>query len=192
MVKKAERIVYLIKRHLSGDITSSEQMELDHWLNASAANRRLLDEQRSDLAIEDYMKAYNEVDTAAGWKRIVRGIRPSKLRVIAPRLYAAAIMALIALTTVIYLQNSFYNRHFTEVTDKDLQFQQDNLERVLRKMAAENNVALDLQVAPEKNIELTGYITQTNDIPAMISVLEYLFENLRIEYDGKKISVKRA
>jgi transmembrane sensor len=92
MLKKAERIVGLIKKRLSGDITSDEQVEMESWMNKYLPNKRLLEEMDSEKPVEEFMAHFVSIDSEAAWKKIAKGMRPDGLGAFNRWLYAAAII----------------------------------------------------------------------------------------------------
>jgi transmembrane sensor len=91
MLKKAERIVGLIKKCLSGDITGEEQVEMESWMNKYLPNQRLFEEMESDKPVEEYMSLFVSIDSEAGWEKIAKGIRLDGIRAINRWWYDAAI-----------------------------------------------------------------------------------------------------
>lgn len=195
MIKKAERIVLIITKRLSGDITGDEQLELDSWLKGSAENQQLFDQLCSNQSVEDYMEEFNCVDADSGWQKIASGMgNGGGLRKIPHWLYAAAIVAFVALATCTFLQRDTWHagrfRQNDVVADQGLQFKQANVMTVLNKIAAKYNIEIQIPSSVDKHSELTGNMTEMKDIQTVLKVLGYLYDDLHIEYDGHKIVVK--
>jgi len=167
MLRKADKIARLVKKRLFGSLTEAEQRELENWQNESATNQQLIDELHSNMPVEGYLKDYRMVNEEAGWKRIALGIQPgTKWKVSAGWLYAAVITALIALTMLVCYQKG--SKHHSEGIarqigpndDTGMQFVQEDMGMVLRKIAVKYNTALDVPPVAE-NTELTGYMETT-------------------------------
>ena len=62
-MRKTERIVYLLRRHLEGVLSQDERDELNVWTAESEANRKLLDEISNPVAL---FRELNEIDNAYG------------------------------------------------------------------------------------------------------------------------------
>src|SRR5690606_516223 len=99
---KQERIVYLIQKHLRGDLTPEEKTVLFEWTQRDKHNRSLLDSMTDASWLQSQLEAYDALasqDLEGESKRLARQIMGqrglfSRVRWFA---YAAAAMIVLAL-----------------------------------------------------------------------------------------------
>ncbi|MBE8721999.1 FecR family protein [Sphingobacterium pedocola] len=77
-MKKTDRVVYLLRRHIEATLTEEEQLELDDWVNISPEYRHLLDTVSDPKlllsALVDFEEVYGENESGA-IKRTKRRIK---------------------------------------------------------------------------------------------------------------------
>ena len=62
----------LIYKHLTGNITTEEQIELDKWRNASERNRNLYEQVCSEKMMRDKLLIYKNCDVQLAFDSFVR------------------------------------------------------------------------------------------------------------------------
>ena len=92
-----ERLIDLLARHLSGDLTAEEMLELDEWANEDPANRALLERVSDKGEIEKDIRLWRRlrpVEGHARWMGYLQARR--RTRVLRFVMYSAAASALLA------------------------------------------------------------------------------------------------
>lgn len=104
MPPEQEQIVALILKHLSGELTAEEQLQLDAWLESDADNRALMAEFSNEAVVKQELLDIYHTKTRI-WQQLdqytATGMRPVRnYRRMA--LYAASICVLV-ISTAVYL-----------------------------------------------------------------------------------------
>src|ERR1700761_465233 len=90
-----ERLIQLITRHLYGQPSVQETVELKDWVNEDEANRELLSRIASEEDLEREIRQYTQIDPAKGygkWVYYMAGQRKARIRQIVGWTAAAAIL----------------------------------------------------------------------------------------------------
>jgi transmembrane sensor len=98
MAMNEDRLVALLIRRLSGDLTREEARELEDWANESADNRRFLARAVNENVLEKELSQWRQLDPAEGHARWV-GYRQARRRARVLRMvkWSAAASLIIAL-----------------------------------------------------------------------------------------------
>lgn len=90
-----KRIVFLISKEISEDITLQETQELSEWLSKHPDNSALYNRIRNSESLKQRNEEYQQIDIQAGWRLLASKMERKKDREIKPRrvlYYAAAIL----------------------------------------------------------------------------------------------------
>lgn len=98
----------LIIKYLEGNgLSSTEQAELDSWLDKSPDNRALFNQLNDPAYVREQLEALDGYDEVAGWKKIMDETMPPRRTLFKKWQYwaAAAVLAIVA-GTAVYQYNS--------------------------------------------------------------------------------------
>lgn len=103
------KIVTLLLKQQQGEITSTEQQELDAWIGASAANRQFAERCLDQRQVASSLEQLDGIDEAAAWQRFLEKNSLSNTAVVALRkrpwrwIAAAAIVGFLATGAWLFL-----------------------------------------------------------------------------------------
>lgn len=88
------RIATLIAKEVIGELSLTEQVELNSWLNEDAGNKRLYDKIRNSSEFNSWLEKYHNINIVSGWGKIVPVISKRKRQLVFHTLlkYAAIIL----------------------------------------------------------------------------------------------------
>jgi len=105
-----DRIPKLIAGYMRGDLTTSEQKELDHWINEKEANKLFFMESTDEKLLAEELKHFNREDITPGLDKTLQNIYPeSKVvsmgRFVRIKKYMVAASFVLIASSVVYLWN---------------------------------------------------------------------------------------
>lgn len=109
----------LIYRHLSGDITKEEQVELDKWRNVSERNKKLYEQVCSDKVMRDKILLYRDCDVQSAFDSFVRRRerKDARRRLMVKISRYAAIIALPLFIALFYLNRAEVNGELPKLVE---------------------------------------------------------------------------
>ena len=117
-----DRIPKLIAGYLRGELTSSEQKELDDWINKKEANKIFFAESINEKLLAEELRHFNKKDKTPILDNTLQNIDPgtktiNKGRLVQMKRYMAAAACLVAIAaTAIYIVNRVSNKKDISIT----------------------------------------------------------------------------
>jgi transmembrane sensor len=114
-----DNISYLIKRFLSGKLTSAEQLQLDQWLDEKPEHQLLFSRLTEEHTLTEKMRKFSSINRQAIWDKTMekieadRKVRFSTSIKLWPRIAVAASILLVLSIGLIFLVNKQSAQHIT-------------------------------------------------------------------------------
>ena len=154
-----EEKILRIKAYLDETLTPEEEAEFRQWLNASVANRGLLERIRDERILLDKMRFAERNDREKGWDNIQKKIRKRPVVFVRFMRYAAVFVAMILVSVVVYQVVDYQN-------EDDKQFVQE------QPMAVKGGYKAYLELATGEHLVLDSLNKVTTRIKGALITAE--------------------